>query len=314
MQLDYLGEESCPERGAFLGLLAQRTANSDMTGAQGARVSVHLNRASEGFLGRLDLERPDGTAYQRNVSGATCAEVANALSFVLALALGAKGAKGAKDARDARDPEAAPVAAPSMQPPSQPAASPRPVREPAKPAPAPRSKSRWRLGAGAQFGLRSGLGPSWTTLEAAFVEVRRVGIAPLTLTLRGSLTHAQTVTNAVSDFSWTAGRLEACPVLVRVLNPVSLVPCLGGHMGVLHAAGHPAGAGQGRSQSRLWLDGLVALRLEARLLPALSLQLQSELIVPFTPYEFGFQGSGAVVYRVPSVAAASLLGLAAQFP
>ena len=304
LPLDYQAEASCPERDAFLGLIAERTASSGTTGAPRARVSVRLNRAGDSFVGRLDLERYDGTAYRRDVAGATCAEVANALSFVLALALSDKDANGS---------EAAPVASPSVPPPAQ-SASPPPVRATPKPAPTLRSKSPWRLTGGAQFGVRSGLGPNWTTLETAFVDARRVSSTPLSLSLRASFAHSQNVGNAVSDFSWNAGRLEACPVLIRAFEPVSIAPCLAAHVGLLHAVGHPGGNGQGRRVSRAWLDGLVALRVEARLLRGLSLQLQGELIVPFTPYEFGFAGSGAVVYRVPNGAAASLLGLAVQFP
>jgi hypothetical protein len=305
LQLDYREEMSCPDRAAFLELLQGRTPKSNMAGAAGARATVRLSRDASGFVGRLDLERPDGTTYQRDVGGTTCSEVANALSFVLALAL------GAKDPGQAEPTAAAPPAAASA--PVPPAAAPLAVRAVPSSEPSPRSKSLWRLGVGTQFGVRSGLAPNWTTLEAGFVEARRLSATPFTLSLRGSIERAQTVTTVVSDFSWTAGQLEACPARLRVFDPVTLVPCVAGHAGVLRAVGHPAD-GQGRTQSKVWLDGLADLRLEARLLRGLSLQLQGELIVPFTAYDFRFDGSGAAVYKVANIAAASLLGLAAQFP
>ena len=85
-------------------------------------------------------------------------------------------------------------------------------------------------------------------------------------------------------------------------------------MGVLNAAGRPR-TGQGHQPSKLWVDAVTTLRLELRLVSWLSIQAQGEILLPVTRYQFTFDDPNPVtlVYQVPPVAAASLLGIAAQF-
>jgi hypothetical protein len=311
LDLDYAGDASCPDLAAFSALAQAKleTAGSAKVSSNSPRILVRLHAADVGFVGQLELSLPDVGAYSREVRGASCEEVANALAFVLALALTAKepAAQPASEPPSPRSPPVTPTPAP-------PALSEQPLtREP------PQSTGAWGFGAGAQLGVRTGLGPIWTTVGTAFVEVRRPSATPFTLTLRGSFADAQTITRSdrsgTTDFRWWAGRLEACPVLVKLFEPLSLLPCVGGHVGVLNGAGRPV-TGQGHRPSKLWLDAVTTLRLELRLVSWLSIQAQGELLLPVIHYRFTFDDPAPVtlVYQVPAVAAASLLGIAAQFP
>jgi hypothetical protein len=311
LDLDYAGDASCPDLAAFSALTQAKleAAGSTKVSSNRPRALVRLHAEDAGFVGQLELNRPDAGVYSREVRGASCEEVANAVAFVLALALTAQD----------------PPAQPAWEPPSPPVplATPAPTpplrsehalkREP------PQRSTAWGFGAGAQLGVRTGLGPTWTAVGAAFVEVRRPSTTPFTLTLRGSFADAQTITridrSGTTDLHWWAGRLEVCPVQVSLLAPLSLLPCVGGHVGVLTAAGRPR-TGQGHQPSKLWVDAVATLRLELRLVSWLSIQAQGEVLRPVTRYQFTFDDPNPVttVYQVPALAAASLLGIAAQFP
>ena len=330
LELDYEATLSCPDRAGFLQLVLGHLRGSAVDVGAGSSAQVRLQNEAGAFAGELELTRPDGSRFQRQVSGASCPEVARALSFVLALALGAEAPPlGA---------EAPPLGSEAPPLGQQPAISPAPVpTSPALPAlPATREVPRaaplhdalparsvsdartWRFALGGQLGLRTGLGPTWTTLEGAFLEVRHGG--RFKWAARGSFEHTQTVTRVdrygTTDFSWTAGSAAACPRFIELGARWALVPCLGLHVGALRAAGRPAplGGAQGRASSELWLDGFSELRLELTLLPALAVQLQGALIVPFTRYLFGFDGPFTPVYQVPALAGAGSLAVVALIP
>jgi hypothetical protein len=280
----------------------------------GQRVAVQLHAAGAGFVGRLELLRADGSTYHREVSGASCAEVANALAFVLALAL---GAKDPEPPSTQPAPQSKPEAPPAPLPPPAPSALAAPPRLPEPPG--EQRRSAWSFGFGVQLGARAGLAPDWALVESAFFQARRASTTPFGLTLRVGFSNAQLDTqqtaNGSADFRWRTGSLQACPVRLRLSKPLALVPCAGAHIGQLQVSGHPNPSAGERVASKVWLDGLGALRLELTVLHSLSLGLEGQLIVPFTPYQFTFDSpnSSVTVYQVPNLASAAFVGLAAHF-
>ncbi|HEY3255506.1 MAG TPA: hypothetical protein VGJ91_16220, partial [Polyangiaceae bacterium] len=158
LQLDYRADSGCPDRSAFAELVVQRVTAAGVEGAIPAppQGKVSLLADASGFVGELELVRGDGSHYQREVRGATCGEVANALAFVLALTLTAK------------EPPA-PVA-----PELPKAAPPRAIVSPRVPEkPVEKQRAAWSFGVGVQLGARAGLMPEWALIQAAFLEMRR---------------------------------------------------------------------------------------------------------------------------------------------
>lgn len=315
----YEADLSCPTRTEFSDLARAKLAAVGVESAlhDGQRVMVALHAAGAGFVGRLELHRADGSTYNREVSGAACAEVANALAFVLALALGAKDPEpAAQESAPESKPEASPAPAPPP-PPTAPVALSAPPRLP-EPAGSPR-RSAWSFGFGLQLGARAGLAPDWALVESSFFQARHESTAPFGLTLRLGFSNAQLdarqTANGSADFRWRTGGVEACPARLRLLKTLELVPCAGVHAGQLQVTGHPNPSAGERVASKLWLDGLGALRLELAVFRWLSVGLEGQLIVPFTPYRFTFDSSNTsvTVYQVPHLASAAFVGLAAHF-
>src|SRR5687768_14077605 len=78
------------------------------------RAAVRFRRSEAGTVGRFDLEREDGTRSSRELASASCEQAANALAFVLALALGGREIAGDTTPAGASPvPEAEPGAPPS---------------------------------------------------------------------------------------------------------------------------------------------------------------------------------------------------------
>ncbi|MEO7036847.1 MAG: hypothetical protein ABI548_23050 [Polyangiaceae bacterium] len=119
-------------------------------------------------------------------------------------------------------------------------------------------------------------------------------------------------------FTWAAGRVEVCPALVRLYAGFALAPCVGSHIARIKAVGSPtlaptATGSQGRTVSKLWVDGVATLRLSFPVQPWLLLEAQGDLLFPLTRYDFGFD-PGDRMFSVPALARAGLLGLVARFP
>lgn len=268
--------------------------------AQPTQVSLHAD--GSGFVGQLDLERRDGSRYQRVVQGVSCAEVAEALAFVLALTLTATE----------RPPAEAKEPPPLVEPPASVA-----TREP--PRPVEKRRSAWDFGAGVQLGARAGLAPEWVLVQGAFLEARRASPGLFGFSLRAAFLRApsvhRTVQDGTADFSWWAARLEASPLRLQLFQWLDLVPYAGTHLGRSLASGQPAPAGGvGQSSAQLWADAFGGSRLELAALRWLSIQAQSELLVPFTRYQFAFQNPNTPIYQVPAVAAAAFASVELRFP
>jgi len=319
----YEAGPTCPNRATFLELVRDKLATSQTEAALAppAQGSVRLYATGSGFTGRLELPGADGTASAREVQGVTCAEVGNALAFVLALSLGAKteSEPATGEVREAVVPTApappeSPAAAPSGLPPPI-ASAEAPSRSPGRPGAPPRSE--WRFGAGFLLGARTGLSPHGALVEAAFAEARRVRSGSSGPILRVGFERAETRVDAYgrTDIVWRAGRLEACPFGLRVLPQLDLEPCLGIHAGQINALGSPTGGGAGRQPSNLWLDGSSGFHLEFSALRGLSLDAEGGLLFPLTRYRFALDGQGdPTVYQIPSLSCAGFLGLNARFP
>jgi hypothetical protein len=101
--LTYLAANGCPSREAFLTSVERRGASWE---AQTTRTfELHLERDANGFVGKLAVKQADGTSSdERNIVGKSCAEVAEALSFTLALELNSAAESEKAGAREPAEP------------------------------------------------------------------------------------------------------------------------------------------------------------------------------------------------------------------
>jgi len=297
LNLSYLADPGCPDQTAFEQTVRAKVASSPGASTEHqAAIFLRLSATEGGFHGELKLQRSVTDSYVRAVVGASCDEVANALAFVLALALSEK---------DQVPPATGTPLAATPPPPrfSEPHA------EPTRPS--------WRLGGGVQIGVRGGLSPELPVAEALFLVAQRRSSRWPGLELRLGFVHAQSISqlgaDAATAFGWWAGRLDVCPIALSPLRRLTFRPCLGAHLGRVSGSGRPTG-GQPRETTKTWGDLVFAARVQLALLGPLMAELQGDLIVPLSRYQFAFDNPDTTVYRVPSVAAAGFIGLGVLFP
>jgi hypothetical protein len=313
-ELDYVADPGCPGRDAFAARVqAQLAEAGETTPGTPAHASVRLRRDAAGATGSLELRRDDGTRHARELSAESCDAAAQGLAFVLAYALGGGEPERAPASQSQGQtvPNALPPPPPTQVPLSAPVAS---AERPK------RAGSTWHYGLAVELGARTGLGPNWTLVELAELELRRTGQGALEPTLRAGFAHGEPATQlervASARFSWLAARVEGCPVQLHVVGTLQLLACGGAHLGRLSAVGQPSSGarGQGRSADQVWADVLGGSRLGLVLLRVLVLEARGEVVVPLTQYRFAFDNPDTSVYQVPGVAFAGFVGLGVHFP
>jgi hypothetical protein len=297
--LAYQADASCMDERAFAMLILERTPSADLTPIDPDRagVVVVLRATEDTFVGQLRIRRRDGTRFAREVRGASCSEVAPAIAFIVALSLSGQG-------------ESAP------EPPATAPTAPLPVAPP--PVATDPTPAGWGFGVGAAIGARSGIAPAWSMSEMVAVEARSMADSIVAPSFRLAALHAGPVTEnsgvGTAEFSWLAARAAGCPVRIRLTRGVELLPCLGVDVGSIRASGQPATPqGLAGDTGSLWGDLFTSLRGEFRLFGPISAELEVELVVPLTRYQFAFDPS-TDVYKVPPLAAAGSAGIFAHFP
>lgn len=312
--LSYEAAPTCPPEAEFRALLDEKL--SAAPGEDHSAISGTVVRLSAGpgsFIGRLELTHRDGTSYSRDISAASCAELAAAIAFVVALA--SRGGDETADFQASPPPPPAPPPTPQVPP----LAAVR-LASPPRAAARPKSGDAWGVGGGVLAGVRTGLGPTWTFVEGAGLELRAPAHGALALAGRVDFSHSEPIVRVdrygSSLFAWNAGTLELCPARFEKAKPLSVVPCWGTELGLLRVTGRPTlnASSRGRLASQIWLAGSPLLRLELQLVRHVSLQAQGQVILSFTQYRFVLDDPDTPVYRVPEVAVAGQLGLSLTFP
>jgi hypothetical protein len=299
--LFYQAETSCPDRAAFAALVLERAPLADLepTERRQADVQVALYAIDAQFTGKLAIRRGEASLYTREMHGTTCGEVAPAIAFILALALNGQN-------ETVSDSSAAP-------------ANPTPTIDVASGrGPASENDGDWGWGLGASVGTRAGIAPSWSLIEQVAVEMRAVSAAMFAPTFRIAVLRAEPVTKddgvGTTEFSWIAARAAGCPFRFRLGEDPVLIPCAGLDLGAIGAAGRPS-TPQGRAAdtSSFWADVFGSLRLRFHVFGPVFGELETELVLPLTQYDFAFDPR-TPIYGIPVVAAAGSAGLFVQFP
>jgi hypothetical protein len=164
-ELGYEAPAGCPSESDFTRAVRGRGATFDAAVTK-TRLEVLIRRDEAGFGGSLVVRKDAGPPSRREVHGASCAEVANALAVVSAIALRAEP-----------EPVSGPPPAPSSEP-EPPAPPPTPTETPpaAAPAPAPAPPPRAPLRAKGLADGNAEVAAGSLTYDKAFVANFSAGV------------------------------------------------------------------------------------------------------------------------------------------
>jgi hypothetical protein len=340
IRLDYEASPGCPDEQAFVSLIRARTAR--------ARVVVHEETARIFRVKLAAQDRPSGTvtvidgvhaAGARRVDAATCADAAEAMALIVALAVDPRALVTAQppvasappgvESGDAPAASSAGTPAPVFAPAAPSSTAPTPAL-PLDPKPtvqegSPASRTNDRPSqpvirplalaffAGVDLAVTGGVTPTAIVAGAPYLgwrSTRAHGVgASLRLSFLRSGTGTLRVPGGAANFDWTVGRMDVCSILWPDAS-LRLGGCARVEAGLLDVTGEQIAAG--RTQHGPWVAVGPHARLEWSFLGALVLDLEvgPELRIPQDRFYFL---PGTTAYRVPLAGLSTEAGVGAHF-
>jgi hypothetical protein len=278
--IEYAATSDCPDASAFRSLVrahaGERWAAHPKHPAP--RFVVDIEDGAAGAIGRL--RRVDaGSSATREVTGARCQEVAEALALTAALSL---------------------AEAPPPAPPMVVSASDAAVRKPAEAGATPHE---WTLGAGlGAWGMLTPRPIPAGALSAGYrARAERSGLHAGLLELRISAFHARNHPLGdpeKAEFQLSGAGLDLCPLGAGGPR-LDVRLCATGQLGALSGSG--VDVAQPRAVESLWAAGGLLARAGLRLGTRFVLQLDAGAVVPARRTEFVFERPRVAVATVPRV-------------
>lgn len=310
---------SCASEDAFWRATARRTERLRRVDAGGdVALDVVMRPSERGASGDVRITRGGRTFAQRKVTGASCDEVTQALSLVVALAFdpAARVDLPPEPAHDDAPPAPAPAPATAAAAPAPaiiaPLAAPRPAERPdVDRAPHP----RWRFGIAGHATALGVAAPGATLGYGGFVDLERdaAGLSPSFRAglLRSDGSVASSSPGIGADITWTLARASVCPFRVDLVRSVSLRPCAGVDAGSM--AAHPTGLAAGRDRARPWVAASAAVRLAWSPVRAAFVEAEAGAAAPFVRDELAVDPTVSL-YRAPSLVGAAQFAAGVRFP
>jgi hypothetical protein len=276
----------------FTEQLLQRTAVARIAKPGEEALAIHVSlRIEEGVVhGRMTLRETNGSVTEREITGASCAEVTAALALVAAVILD-----------------------PSIST----STSTEPRRHATTAPPEMKAESAWRFGVGPALGAEGAVAPEIVPSIAV------VGEAELELghrfSPRFSLSFGRTTTShlrvqtSTATLRFTFARVSICPARWPSDATLVLRPCGLFEAGVLRGAGE-ATLDPGRANAP-WIAPGGSVRADFKLWKTLLISLEGGAVIPLLRHEFYFDPDAPdnVAFEVPSAGATSRLGVFLQF-
>jgi hypothetical protein len=317
IDLSFHAYEGCPSERQFLEQVVGRAAKTELASerARGRKFVVTVTTQRKDTLGKLEIVAGGATA-SREVKGLNCSEVVSALALFTALAID----PNASATPAARDESAAPstssvsaVAAPAI-----PAVAPKPPDADdasrdsnASKRDATQPGAKLLLGARgvAQGAFAGGSATPSTSLGGGlFVQASTPGFGSYRLS--GAYFADDNVSTA--RFRLFAGRLDGCPVEIRLARGVAFEPCLALEVGRVQATSKETAVLTSSTAERWWTAGDLLGRLRFAPIPTFFAEIEAGPSVPFSRYVF-YLGTEAdtrgQVHQVPAVGWVVGLGL-----
>lgn len=305
IHLEYRGAPECPSADEFNRAVFSRTTRAHLAQTEPAARTfvVVLERAGSGFAGSLSVREAEGTTTAREVKGADCSEVAQALALATSLAI---------------DPNASltPEPATSSTPPTGKKKPPEDERQKTAPDRAGEKRTAsggaWEAALGPGVALAIGPRPAFGgALKAGYFGGKPS--APLSsfgLELTFLATLPKTVETASSTFWFTFARPELCSLGVGT-SYVALLPCLGAELGAV--TGRGSDIADAATRTRFWAAFDVGPRLRANLSDTWFFEADARLLVPLVRYEFVFRDPDTTVHEIPPLGGLFGVKLGASF-
>jgi hypothetical protein len=319
--LKYSGVPGCSDAATFRSEFRARTSRAVLRedGDPGGRsFTITVAKEQGRIVGRVEQRRADGSTSEREVSGQSCAEVISALALIAALAVDPQAAS----AHAPQDPdEAAPSLGkePAPAPPPPPEPSVRANEESRKPEPDPRhvDNARWRLAAGVQGGVVSGMFPKAAFASSIFVETGLWSPSVLAPTIRlsaiGSISRSVPAERGEAHFQWAAAGLQGCPLRFRLRDELHGYPCVFGEAGFL--AGEGTGVSEPDSRTRPWFGLGALIRLQWTPSEQFFVEAEGGIRVPLARDRFVFDLGGRTdSIHVVGLGGAASIGLGIRAP
>jgi hypothetical protein len=257
----------------------------------GVTVSLSIKGAAGAYAGELVVVDRNGRRGRRELSAATCDEVAHALAFLAGLAIDLGGRV------DDESPEPPPSAPPPPPPPP-----------PAPPLPKPLVVSLTLAG-----GLRGGVGPSLQdALELGVgLGARRLAFEPTVRFGIGASAGRGSNRFGSVELLLATARVEGCPLWFGSAS-VGLRPCAGLEAGAAFAQSRVAR--DPKNPVDPWIAVDASLHLEWRPTRAFFVDLAAAVVVPLLRTTYYFELPERVLHETPAIASRLALGVGVRFP
>jgi hypothetical protein len=328
VRFDYRAAAGCLDEASFVASVRARTTRARLAHegerARTFRVRLEATTPASGSVTVIDGTRAEGT---RTVGANTCADAADALSLIVALAIDPRAMttpmasaspSSATTAAVASSSEPPPLAPPTPAPPA-PVPSSRPyepekARETTATEARPSPLERHFFG-GVDLAAATGVAPTTLVGGAPYVAWRHTGASPVGLSVRAAFLRIGSGDihppggTGTADLTWTTGRVDGCGLL-RPDRALRFGGCGRVEAGVLSGSGHAiAGATAGSS---LWIAGGALARIEWTILGALLLDVEAGPTARVNAERVYFLPS-TTVYQVPFVGFDAEGGLGVHF-
>jgi hypothetical protein len=254
IHLEYSAPSGCPSEAEFAWQVRARIRQD---AAPARKYAVVLTVEGPRARGTLRVEEQSRNTV-REISGASCDEIAEGLALILALVI---------------DPGARTDPARELPPPPPPERAPEP-KCPPMPTPVrvvdeprlrtPRSTGGFSIDAGASFVARSALASATAGAGDVFLEggIDRPGsFSPrLRLAFEYAKSSPEVESAGTAQFSWMLGIVQACHVQEVLERRVAFPLCAGLEWGRVEASGSDTPDAQSQKQTWLALDADVGIR------------------------------------------------------
>jgi hypothetical protein len=284
VSLGYFAVEDCPTDQQFLDRVRARTTRFQLTPPtnEHRRFRVAIRNHSNEFIGALEASDARGETL-REIPGATCDEVADALALVLALTIDPEA--------DTRPLARSPSSLPNGADPGRIATSAPPTTPPAI----------WRFAFGGGGAAVLALWPSVTFDLPITVQVGRSAATRLLFPQFGLAladTPAIAVSSAIGSASidWTRGWLNVCPWGAELVPRVWAMPCGRLELGRISAEGVDVPSPQ--RESRVWAALGASARIDWAPWQHLRFQIELGVVAPLSTY-FVYIDPSSRIYTVP---------------
>jgi hypothetical protein len=334
IRLDYHATPGCPDREAFEARVHARTTRARFVTGEGmTRTFVVGLQGGATPSGRFAVNRGPEIEGSREVRADTCADVADALSLFVALAVDPSALMGpapaasgsatpvaSTSASASPAPSAAPSASAAITAPPDPPSPPPPLQIDTPPDPVavdvpstPAGPPRHTFFLGADFAVATGVTPDALLGFSPVLGWRSSSRTVLAPEVRLGFLRAASGTIIASpgeaSFTWTVGRADGC-LLSWPPGPARLQACARVEAGALDAAGTQIADAQ--SHTRGWFAAGPLARGEWELLAPLFLEVEVAAMVHVTADSFFFEPHTSI-YQVPLLGVDASAGLGVHF-